>query len=44
MNYIASIGSYFIMIKEVFKKPTKWSIMKTLILKEIDELVYGSMG
>ena len=32
------------MIKEVFKKPTKWSIMKTLILKEIDELVYGSMG
>lgn len=44
MNYIASIGSYFIMIKEVFKKPTKWSIMKTLILKEIDELVFGSLG
>jgi len=32
------------MIKELFRKPTKWSIMKTLILKEIDELVYGSMG
>lgn len=44
MNYISSIGKYFIMIKELFKKPTKWSIMKTLILKEIDELVYGSMG
>ncbi|NAS14157.1 MlaE family ABC transporter permease [Poritiphilus flavus] len=44
MNYIASIGSYAIMVKEVFKKPTKWSVMKSLILKEIDELVYGSMG
>ncbi|HLT51598.1 MAG TPA: ABC transporter permease [Arenibacter sp.] len=44
MNYIASIGSYIIMVKEVFKKPTKWTVMKKLILKEIDELVYGSMG
>ncbi|MBT8315102.1 MAG: ABC transporter permease [Maribacter sp.] len=44
MNYLASIGSYAIMIKEVFRKPTKWSIMKSLILKEIDELIFGSMG
>ncbi|SDM02927.1 MlaE family ABC transporter permease [Kriegella aquimaris] len=44
MNYLASIGSYALMIKEVFRKPTKWSIMKSLILKEIDELIYGSMG
>lgn len=44
MNYLASIGSYAIMVREVFRKPTKWAIMKTLILKEIDELVYGSMG
>ncbi|NJB37194.1 MULTISPECIES: ABC transporter permease [Flavobacteriaceae] len=44
MNYLASIGKYFIMVWEVFKKPTKWSIMKTLILKEIDELIYGSLG
>ncbi|PIF00415.1 MAG: ABC transporter permease [Maribacter sp.] len=44
MNYLASIGSYAIMIKEVFKKPTKWRIMKSLILKEIDELIYGSLG
>ena len=44
MNYLASIGSYAIMIKEVFKKPTKWSIMKSLILKEIDELIFGSLG
>lgn len=32
------------MIREVFNKPTKWSIMKTLILKEIDDLIYGSLG
>jgi phospholipid/cholesterol/gamma-HCH transport system permease protein len=44
MNYLASIGSYAIMVTEVFKKPTKWRIMKSLILKEIDELVYGSLG
>jgi len=44
MNYIAAIGKYFIMVWEVFKKPTKWRIMRSLILKEIDELIYGSMG
>ncbi|MBT8299265.1 MAG: ABC transporter permease [Maribacter sp.] len=44
MNYLASIGSYAIMIKEVFRKPTKWRIMKSLILKEIDELIFGSLG
>lgn len=44
MNYLASIGSYAIMIIEVFKKPTKWRIMKSLILKEIDELIFNSMG
>ncbi len=44
MGYLASIGSYAIMIVEVFKKPTKWRIMKSLILKEIDELIYGSLG
>jgi len=44
MNYLRSIGSYAIMIKEVFKKPTKWRIMKALILKEIDELIFGSLG
>lgn len=44
MNYLASIGKYFIMIWEVFKKPTKWPIMRNLILKEIDELIYNSLG
>ena len=44
MKYFAAVGKYFIMIWEVFKKPTKWSMMRSLIFKEIDELIYGSMG
>ena len=32
------------MIREVFKKPTKWPVMRSLIFKEIDELVFGSLG
>ncbi|MEX0314200.1 MAG: ABC transporter permease, partial [Allomuricauda sp.] len=44
MNYLEAIGKYFIMIWEVFKKPTKWPIMRSLILKEIDELIFGSLG
>ena len=44
MKYLVSIGAYALMVKEVFKKPTKWRIMKSLILKEIDELIYGSLG
>ncbi|QEE49346.1 ABC transporter permease [Flavobacterium alkalisoli] len=38
------IGRYFLMIKEVFNKPTKWVVMKQLILKEIDDLIIGSLG
>jgi phospholipid/cholesterol/gamma-HCH transport system permease protein len=32
------------MWKEIFKKQTKWSVMKTLILKEIDDLIIDSLG
>lgn len=44
MTHLASIGSYAFMVVETFKKPTRRHIMKTLILKEIDELIYGSLG
>lgn len=44
MKYFADIGGYAIMVMELFKKPTKWRIMKSLILKEIDELIFGSLG
>ena len=32
------------MLKEVFNKPTKWSVMRGLILKEVDDLIIGSLG
>src|SRR5690606_19963341 len=38
------IGRYFLMIKDAFTKPTKWVVMKPLILKEIDDLIIGSLG
>ncbi len=28
----------------MFRKPTKWSVMKKLILKDIDDLIIGSLG
>ncbi|MDH4402861.1 MAG: ABC transporter permease [Flavobacterium sp.] len=44
LRYISQIGKYFIMWREIFKKPTKWSVMKILIYKEIDDLIIGSLG
>jgi len=44
MQYLHNIGTYFLMIIEMFRKPTKWSVMKQLILKDIDDLVIGSIG
>ena len=32
------------MIAEMFRKPTKWSVMKQLILKDVDDLIIGSLG
>ena len=44
MKYLADIGSYFIMIGKVFSRPTKGSVLRELILKEIDELIINSLG
>jgi len=44
MSYLHNIGAYFLMIAEMFRKPTKWSVMKTLIIKDIDDLIIGSLG
>lgn len=44
LKMLTHIGRYFLMIKEVFNKPLKWSVMKGLILKEIDDLIIGSLG
>jgi phospholipid/cholesterol/gamma-HCH transport system permease protein len=32
------------MWKEIFRKPTKFSVMRGLIFKEIDDLIIGSLG
>lgn len=43
MSYLHSIGEYFLMLKGVFGRMTKGSVLKELILKEIDELIIGSI-
>ena len=44
MTYLHNIGAYFLMIIEMFRKPTKWSVMKKLIFRDIDDLIIGSLG
>ncbi|RKS44919.1 phospholipid/cholesterol/gamma-HCH transport system permease protein [Gillisia mitskevichiae] len=44
MSYIHSIGEYFLMIKGVFGRMTKRSVLRELIFKEINELIIGSLG
>ncbi len=44
VRYISQIGKYFMMLAEIFRKPTKWSVMRTLIFKEIDDLIIDSLG
>ncbi len=44
MTYLHSIGEYFLMLKGVFGRMTKGSVLRNLILKEINELIMGSLG
>ena len=44
MRYLYSIGEYFLMLKGVFGRMTKRSVLKELIFKEIDQLIIGSLG
>lgn len=44
IRYLSQIGRYFLMLKEIFNKQTKWSMMRPLIFKEIDDLIFGSLG
>ena len=44
MTYLHNIGTYFLMIKEIFHRPTKTSVLKRLIFKEIDDLIFDSLG
>jgi phospholipid/cholesterol/gamma-HCH transport system permease protein len=44
IRYLSQVGRYFLMLKEIFNKQTKWPVMRTLILKEIDDLIIDSLG
>ncbi len=44
MKYLQSIGEYILMLKGVFGRMTKRSVLKELIFKEIDEIIIGSLG
>ena len=44
MKYLQSIGEYFLMLKGIFGRMTKRSVLTNLIFKEIDELIIGSLG
>ncbi|HEY9185545.1 MAG TPA: ABC transporter permease [Salegentibacter sp.] len=44
MNYLHSVGEYFLMLKGVFGRMTKRSVLKDLIFKEIDDLIISSIG
>lgn len=44
MSYLQSIGEYFLMIKGVFGRMTKRSVLVKLIFDEIDDLIIGSLG
>ncbi len=44
MRYLRNIGRYFLMLKDVFGRMTKASVLRGLILKEIDDLIISSLG
>lgn len=44
MNYFEHVGKYFIMLKQVFKKPQKWKVFKEMLFREIEDLGLKSLG
>ena len=44
MLYLDAIGCYFLMLKGIFGRMTKGSVLRNLIFKEIDDLIIGSLG
>ena len=42
--FIEHIGRYFIMLQKIFEKFTKFNVLWRLILREIDDLIIGSLG
>jgi len=44
IRYLTQIGRYFIMLKDLFSNPVKWSVMRQQIFKEVDDLIFNSLG
>ena len=44
MNYIEHIGKYFLMLKQVFRKPQKWPVFKEMLFREVEDLGLKSLG
>lgn len=44
MNYIEHIGKYFLMLKQVFKKPQRGKIFRETLFREIEDLGLKSLG
>ncbi|WP_435802708.1 MlaE family ABC transporter permease [Polaribacter sp.] len=44
MNYIEHTGKYFMMLKEVFKKPQRGKVFYEALFREIEELGLKSLG
>ena len=44
INYLKHIGKYFLMLKQVFKKPQKWSVFRETLFREIEDLGLKSLG
>lgn len=44
MDYFQNIGAYFLMLREVFKKPQKWKVFWELFFREVDDLGMKSLG
>ncbi|WP_396188711.1 MlaE family ABC transporter permease [Flavobacterium sp.] len=44
VRYLSQIGRYFIMLKDLLNRPVKWSVMRQLIFKEIEDLIIDSLG
>ncbi len=44
MNYLEHIGKYFLMLKQVFKRPQKGKIFWEVLFREIEDLGLKSLG
>ncbi|NOR27159.1 MAG: ABC transporter permease [Lutibacter sp.] len=44
MNYLKHIGKYFLMLRQVFRKPQKWSVFRELFFREVEDLGLKSLG